>query len=243
MNCKDYYIWMSGHIDGANSPREEESLQKHLASCSRCCAVMEAMQANDAVLQRDVLTPPASILNHVMASVRKDAKKKTGRVRNYIISVAAVAAVLCLVFISVLKTPDVLENEPAGGLALNTPVVADCAENADSEEITAYSYGGYAPQRRAVTVEDTGFYHCVFVEVPSAEQVPENISTVEVSEFYSKITREAIDYYYYGGSRMFSATIVSAEEVEQWKDQISFRCLWDTRETDTYVVIFCSESR
>ena len=34
MNCNDYLSLLSGHLDGENSPEEEQRLQAHLAQCA-----------------------------------------------------------------------------------------------------------------------------------------------------------------------------------------------------------------
>lgn len=38
MNCNDYLPLLSGHLDGENSPEEEQRLQAHLAQCANCRA-------------------------------------------------------------------------------------------------------------------------------------------------------------------------------------------------------------
>ena len=44
MNCNDYIIWISGHIDGTNSKKDEEMLQAHLSGCAHCRQVLANME-------------------------------------------------------------------------------------------------------------------------------------------------------------------------------------------------------
>lgn len=248
MNCKDYILLMSGHIDGLNTQKEEKTLKAHLDSCPQCRKMLEDMKANDAILYSDPLTPPDSIRKNVMSAVRKDAKQKKNRIRNYIVSIAAVAAVLCLVLVASLRLPEKAD-------ASNTPAPASLEESyllEDHEEADIPVVAGYdseeaqsnAPEKRsAPRGASEVYYHCVFVELPSMNDVPGDLPALPLEDFYSQIPREAQDFYYYGGSIIYDEAIMTYEEMMEWEDKISFRFLQEHVETDTYVVVFCSESR
>lgn len=254
MSCKDYVLFMSGHIDGTNSQKDEKTLQSHLVTCPQCRQTLEEMKANDCILQSNTLVPPERILKNVMASVRNDAKKKTNSIRHYIVSFAAAAAVLCLVLVATLRTP---EKPNTDGQITEVPnqSVADYAGD-EVSAITGYEAEGaaaYATESdssttkgystRSATPKAGEAYHCIFVELPSSASVPADLATVPVEDFYFQIPREAQDHYYYGGSIIYSATIMSQDEIAQWDDNIQSRYLHEAVESDTYVVVFCSESR
>ncbi len=260
MRCNDYIVWISGHIDGTNSPREEQTLQEHLASCSHCRSLLKEMQDNDVLLKKEALPPPERVVDTVMSTIRKEAKRKTARIRSYILSAAATAAVLCLVLISSLRTPD---RPDAGtlGRTVETPTeaVAEPCDVQDELQLTEAPYiteaeavedqstesEAAASRRKKGTSQDEAHtaYHCVFVELPSRDLVPEEYPSLTSDQFYSRITREAQDLYLYGGSIIYRATMMTYEEMQAWESQISYRCLQEHVETDTYIVVFCSESR
>ena len=253
MRCNEYYIWMSGHLDGTNSEKEEQSLQAHLAACPQCREALENMKANDAILQRDPLTPPERVCKNVMASVRKDAKRKSNRLRSYIVSFAAAAAVLCLVLIASLRIPERPDTESTTA-ATNNPTEetlgyalteAMLPPTYALEDIPVEGAAVAAETRstRGVGTHTDPRYHCVFVEFPSRDMVPQNFTPLALEEFYTCVTREALDAYFYGGSIIYGATLMTYEEISQWEDQIQWRFLQENPDSDTYVVVFCSESR
>jgi len=85
--------------------------------------------------------------------------------------------------------------------------------------------------------------HCVFVELSSREDMPIDLPTITTEEFMSRVNREAIDYYFYGGSIIYGAVEMSYEDLAQWEDRISGRFLQENTQTDSYIIVFCSESR
>ena len=260
MRCNDYIVWISGHIDGTNSAAEERSLQEHLASCPLCRNKLHEMEANDAQLRAEAMLPPERVLNSVMSTVRKDAKKKTAGIRNFILSAAATAAVICLVLISSLRTPDRPDAGTMGRTAdTPTEAIAEAYETGEELQITEAPYIADAEvpeeqspdskaspsrKKKGSSQDDTdSAYHCVFVELPSRDQVPQEFPSLTGDQFYTKITREAQDWYLYGGSIIYKATMMTYEEMQVWESQISYRYLQENVETDSYIVVFCSESR
>ncbi len=262
MRCTDYIVWICGHIDGTNSTKEEQTLQDHLKSCPQCRKLLEEMQSNDALLKENALTPPDRILKNVMSTVRKDAKKKTARIRSYILSVAAMAAVLCLVLMASLRAPELPTESPVGR-SMDTPTAAPMETYESAEEIaddTPPAMGhsletavANAPTEgedrdvKGVPKESKGQsnnqFNCVFVELPSRDMVPEGLNFLAETDFFPWITREAQDLYLYGGSMIYGATLMEYEEMMEWESQIQFRFMQEFTETDTYIVVFCSESR
>ncbi len=258
MKCNDYIIWISGHIDGTNSKKDEQILQDHLAVCPHCRQVLTDMKANETAMKDEELTPPLRIAQNVMATVRKDATaKKRARFRNYFVSVAAAAAVLCLVLVATFRIPEQLSADPgARSLDMPTEAISPAEEN---REENPPAYGGTEAEPNATEVgiastestystrhrrpEKNISCHCVFVELPSYDAMPKDLPLMTTEDILSCITREASDHYFYGGSMIYGATEMSYDELAQWEDMIQFRFLQEFEETDTYIVVFCSESR
>ena len=254
MSCNDYIIWISGHIDGTNPKKDEKLLQAHLAGCPHCRKVLEDMKANEAVLKEEALTPPPVVAQNVMAAVRKAAAaKKKSRFRNYMVSIAAAAAVLCVVLSASLKVPEVPEAtsgprsadispeavmpvaEQPTAWAMDEQQATDVPPEADLVEST------YATKTRSH--EKNSPCHCVFVELPSQGDMPTDLPPMITEDLMARVTREAIDHYFYGGSIIYGATEMSCEEMLKWEDRIQCRFPQEFVETDTYIVVFCSESR
>ena len=259
MNCNDYIIWISGHMDGTNSKKDEEMLQAHLSGCAHCRQVLANMEANESAMKEEQLTPPLRIRDHVMATVRKDAAaKRKARFRTYFTSVAATAAVLCLVMLASVQVPRWIHNGDRD-LGAEIPTMANATDSieAPGAEIPAYA-GGETPTLSMEGAEVTGddprdtrtrraeknmAAHCIFVELSSREDMPMDLPTLTTEEFMSRVNREAIDYYFYGGSMIYGAVEMSYEDLSQWEDRINGRFLQENAQTESYIVVFCSESR
>ncbi len=247
MSCNDYIIWISGHIDGTNPKKDEQQLQAHLAGCPHCRKVLEDMKANESVLKEECLTPPPAISRNVMAAVRKDAAaKKKARFRNYFVSVAAAAAVLCLILLSSFRVPEVPTAGPEArtvdvptGAAMPVAEEPEIRDSTPPMEMTTES----TRSTKSRSPEKSSPCHCVFVELPSIDAMPADLPPMMREDMMARIPREAVDHYYYGGSIIYGETEMSYEELAQWEDKISFRFLQEAVETDRYIVVFCSESR
>ncbi len=254
MSCNEYIIWISGHIDGTNPIKEEKMLQDHLEKCPHCRQLLEEMKANDAALKEELI-PPERIHKNVMSAVRKDtAKKKSNRVRSYLVSIAATAAVMALVFVAALRMPEFAKKDiPTEAIATPT----EAALPRSGEEVPVCEGNEISPVTEAGITEGTkgtkgtktrgpqksSPCHCVFVELPSQDAMPVEWTPMDTEDMLSRITREAVDHYFYGGSMIYGAMEMSYEEVQEWEDMIQFRFLQEFEETDSYIVVFCSESR
>ena len=71
MNCNDYLPLLSGHLDGENSPEEEQRLQAHLAQCASCRARLQAFERGDRLLRADTAVPPAGLTASILAAAAK----------------------------------------------------------------------------------------------------------------------------------------------------------------------------
>ena len=70
MNCNDYLPLLSGHLDGENSPEEEQRLQAHLAQCADCRARLQAFERGDRLLRADTAVPPAGLTASILAAAK-----------------------------------------------------------------------------------------------------------------------------------------------------------------------------
>lgn len=154
MNCNEYLPLLSGHLDGANSAAEEARLQKHLASCKQCCALLGQLEQNDAMLLSSKAEPPSELTSRIMAQVQQEQRRKQSLRRTFwSIGAAgfAAAALLAFVFFGDLKLPS-LEQDTG----IPTVMVYADAEN---EAITAdglsedmalqFAYEGFAAEQES----------------------------------------------------------------------------------------------
>ena len=100
MTCEAYLDLISGHIDAANSAREEQLLQEHLKQCPQCRALLSALTENDDVLAALPCTPPKDLTEKIMAQVRTTPQAAAPRShrRAWVAALSAAAALTVAVF-------------------------------------------------------------------------------------------------------------------------------------------------
>lgn len=107
MNCNDYLPLLSGHLDGANTPEEEQRLQAHLAQCADCRARLQAFERGDRLLRADTAAPPtgltASILEAAAKTPQQPAKKPRRAYWGWLATGLAAAAMVAFVLLGPLK--------------------------------------------------------------------------------------------------------------------------------------------
>ena len=81
MNCNDYLPLLSGHLDGENSPEEEQRLQAHLAQCADCRARLQAFERGDRLLRADTAVPPAGLTASILAAAAKTPQRPVKKPR------------------------------------------------------------------------------------------------------------------------------------------------------------------
>ncbi|MBO4832344.1 MAG: zf-HC2 domain-containing protein [Oscillospiraceae bacterium] len=69
-DCEKYFDLISAYIDGELTASEEAELQTHLASCSHCRAVYDALAGLSGELRSDLEEPPEDLAANVMSAVR-----------------------------------------------------------------------------------------------------------------------------------------------------------------------------
>lgn len=112
MECKQIYLELiSGHLDGSNTPAEENRLRQHLQGCRKCRDLLEDLQCTDAALLGETAEVPEELTGRIMEAVRKEAKPRSSKKRFYFTALAgalATAALLALVIFggTPLQMPD-----------------------------------------------------------------------------------------------------------------------------------------
>ncbi len=95
-------VLLSGHLDGCNTPEEEQALQAHLAACADCRQALEDYIKIDELMRGTRQAAPEGFTANVMRSVeaeprRVEAPAKRRRMPfGFATAVAAAAAVLLL---------------------------------------------------------------------------------------------------------------------------------------------------
>ena len=94
-------LLLSGHMDGCNTPEEEQALQAHLAECADCRQALEDYKKLDKFLLATRQAAPADFTANVMRAVeaeprRSEPAKKRRLPFGFATAAAAVAAVLLL---------------------------------------------------------------------------------------------------------------------------------------------------
>lgn len=116
MNCEDYSVLLSGHLDEMNTPQEEEELQAHLAQCASCRKLLEQMCENDRKMREECPLPPLDLKNRIMAEVHKTKKSKKPFYISLAASSLAAAAALTVAF-SGHVTPPTAQEAPSATVA------------------------------------------------------------------------------------------------------------------------------
>lgn len=107
MNCNDYLPLLSGHLDGENTPEEEQRLQAHLAQCADCRARLQAFERGDRLLRADTAAPPAGLTASILAAAartpQQNAKKPRRACWGWLATGAAAAALVAFVLLGPMK--------------------------------------------------------------------------------------------------------------------------------------------
>lgn len=113
MNCEQMLELISGHIDGWNTPEEENKLQEHLSQCAHCREALSQYEQMDRILQETAEPAPEGLCADIMTQIRKETKR-TARRRWSSLAVAAVLVIV--VGTAAAVVPDFGEN----GVLLDT---------------------------------------------------------------------------------------------------------------------------
>ena len=125
MNCNDYLPLLSGHLDGENTPEEEQRLQAHLAQCADCRARLQAFERGDRLLRADSAVPPAGLTASILEAAAKTPQQKAKKPRRiswgWLATGLAAAAMVAFVLLGPLKgfaQPKANETASPGDVAM-----------------------------------------------------------------------------------------------------------------------------
>lgn len=93
--CEAMQARISRMLDEDLDAAEQRELAEHLKSCANCRAMYEAFSALSGELQNDLVEPPESLRENVMAEIRREqVRAKNRRPWRYALAVAAMAALV-----------------------------------------------------------------------------------------------------------------------------------------------------
>lgn len=95
-SCREYQELISRLIDGDLSESEQADVRAHTAICPECAAVYEAFCSLSGELSGDLVAPPESLRETVMADIRREKLRAVRRPRRAIWTAAACLAVVLL---------------------------------------------------------------------------------------------------------------------------------------------------
>lgn len=94
-NCEAMQELLSRMLDEDLDAHEQRELAEHLKSCADCRAMYEAFSALSGQLRSDLVEPPESLRENVMAEIRREQiRAKNRRPWRYALAVAAMAALV-----------------------------------------------------------------------------------------------------------------------------------------------------
>ena len=192
-DCEKYFDLISAYIDGELTASEEAELQTHLASCSHCRAVYDALAGLSGQLRSSLEEPPEDLAQNVMSAVRAECgyplagvsgeKKKR---RNVIFRRTALAAACVAVVILAVPTLSKFGRMGSSGSADNmVPAPSASIEYTKSDEaetagMSVYSLpqdDGAAPEEAVYDSEpaSNGAGDANKSEMPADAEAPESM--------------------------------------------------------------------
>ncbi len=100
--CSDIEKKLPYYIEGYVSSQEQETISKHLASCSNCTHIFEELKKTFTILNNiDEIEPPPWLSRKIMAQVREESERKKGILKRIFfplhIKIPAEVFAVCLV--------------------------------------------------------------------------------------------------------------------------------------------------
>lgn len=158
MNCNDYLPLLSGHLDGENSPEEEQRLQAHLAQCASCRARLQAFERGDRLLRADTAVPPAGLTASILAAAAKTPQRPVKKPRRAywggLATGLAAAALVVFTLLGPLKGFAQQKSNDTAATAAPGDVVMGYSGNVTSFYHDAATSGVEAPECKAADTDD-----------------------------------------------------------------------------------------
>ncbi len=130
-DCKKYMDMISCYADGELPEQEQKLLLAHLDGCASCRALLSAYRSIAEAAEETLVQVPDGFAAGVMEKIRKLPRRRSGgwkAVRPVIISFAAAAACLALVFTVSPQRFDFGRNKAKMSARVEAPDMADTAE-------------------------------------------------------------------------------------------------------------------
>ena len=157
MNCNDYLPLLSGHLDGENSPEEEQRLQAHLAQCASCRARLQAFERGDRLLRADTAVPPAGLTASILAAAAKTPQRSVKKPRRAywggLATGLAAAALVVFTLLGPLKGFAQQKANDTAATAASGDVVMGYSGNITSFYHDAATSGVEAPECKAADTD------------------------------------------------------------------------------------------
>lgn len=134
MRCEDALMLISGHLDGANTPEEEQELLAHVSACEACRGVLSAFEMTDTEIAALWEPAPAGLCEDVMAQIKKESKK---RKRRPWLGLAAAAALMLVIGVSAVVDAPEHTDQPQTVSASESYTVSRSVPAADPESLAA----------------------------------------------------------------------------------------------------------
>lgn len=127
MTCEEALLFISGHLDHANTWEEEAQLREHLKHCPECRNVLSTLEEVDHGILSLKEPAPADLCDDVMAAIRKETAGRKN-VRRRWSGLAVAAALVAVVGLGALQQNDASVQEAAVPMAARSmPVEMECA--------------------------------------------------------------------------------------------------------------------
>lgn len=150
MTCEEAWPLLSGHMDGENTPEEEEKLRAHLSICPACKELLEAYEGVDRQVAKLNVEAPEGLKEGVMYRIRtqKQPQKKN---RKWFIgpgtAVGVVAAILVLlVGTGKVQVPGLKANTADAGAQSTSQAATAAAAVEDDKQAQTEAWDGYNAQ-------------------------------------------------------------------------------------------------
>lgn len=150
MTCEKAWPLLSGHMDGENTPEEEEKLRAHLSICPACKELLEAYEGVDRQVAKLNVEAPEGLKEGVMYRIQTQ-KQPQKKKRKWFIgpgtAVGVVAAILVLlVGTGKVQMPGLKANTTDAGVQPASQAATTAAVIEDDKQAQPEALDGYNAQ-------------------------------------------------------------------------------------------------
>lgn len=156
--CKNekMQLLLSGHLDGCNTPDEEQALREHLAQCPDCRQALEEYENIERLLRESRQEVPAGFAANVMRAVEAEPRKAASKTRRWPFGFATAAAAVAAVLLLAVNA-GWLPSLSMGSAKLADSATPAAAEPATAEEPAAPAEALLPEPEAAPVMEESSF--------------------------------------------------------------------------------------